>query len=120
MNTRRLLSGGMLLALLLTSATALFAGESPVELRTERLVSTPLRAEFNYFQVLRCNLVNSGNEEAFGSLTIANRSGSANGSGLTSTPFTILKMAVVAPIPSASAAMARTVTVGVYRSDRMA
>ena len=46
------------------------------------------------------------------SQTITRRSGSAKGSGRSSTAFTTLKIAVVAPMPSASTAMAVTAKAG--------
>ena len=48
------------------------------------------------------------------------RSASAYGSGRSSTAFTTLKMAVVAPIPSASVSTATSVKPGVLRKARMA
>ena len=46
------------------------------------------------------------------------RSGSSNGSGLSRTPRTTLKMAVLAPMPSASVKMAISVNMGARRRRR--
>ena len=51
---------------------------------------------------------------------MTSRSGSAYGSGRSSTPFTTVKIVVVAPIPSASVATATAVNPGVRRSARKA
>ena len=49
---------------------------------------------------------------------IISRSGSGYASGRSSTPFTTLKMAVFAPMPSASASIATAVKPGFLRSVR--
>ncbi len=48
------------------------------------------------------------------------RSGSASGGGVRSTPFTTLKTALLAPMPSASARTATTAKPGLLRSERRA
>ena len=48
------------------------------------------------------------------------RSGSAKGSGSSSTPLTTLKIDVLAPIPSAIVKMATNVKPGLRRSERTA
>jgi hypothetical protein len=48
------------------------------------------------------------------------RSGSAYGNGLRSTPLTTLKMALFAPIPSASVSTATMVNPGLLTSRRIA
>jgi hypothetical protein len=50
---------------------------------------------------------------------IISRSGSGNGRGLRRTALTTLKIAVVAPIPSASATTATTAKPGLLASVRM-
>jgi hypothetical protein len=52
--------------------------------------------------------------------TITRRSGSGYGSGRSSTPLTMLKMAVVAPMPIASVATTAMVNPGLRRSERSA
>ncbi len=52
--------------------------------------------------------------------TTTSRSGSANGNGRSSTPFTTLNTALVAPIPIASVATAVSVNTGVFPSVRTA
>ena len=52
--------------------------------------------------------------------TSIRRSGSANGSGFSSSPFTSVKIAVLAPMPSASVVMAISVKTGAFSSVRMA
>ena len=49
---------------------------------------------------------------------VTSRSGSGNGSGLSSTLFTTEKMAVLAPMPSVNAASAAAVKPGVCRNIR--
>ena len=51
---------------------------------------------------------------------LASRSGASYWSGRSSTPFTTVKIVVVAPMPSASAATAAMVKPGVRRRARMA
>ena len=51
---------------------------------------------------------------------LTSRSGASYWSGRSSTPFTTVKIVVVAPIPSASAATAAAVNPGVRRSARRA
>jgi hypothetical protein len=51
---------------------------------------------------------------------VTRRSGSGTGSGRSSRLFTMLKMAVFAPIPSASMTQATVVKPGLRRSARMA
>src|SRR6185436_877420 len=51
--------------------------------------------------------------------TPTSESGSVNGRGLSSTPLTTLKMAVLAPMPSARVRMATTVNPGVRRRRRV-
>ncbi len=50
--------------------------------------------------------------------TPTSRSASSNGSGLSRTPRTTLKMAVLAPMPSASVKMAISVNMGARRRRR--
>ena len=54
------------------------------------------------------------------SQTMTTRSGSANGSGRSSTASTVEKIAVLAPIPRASAPTATAVNPGEWRSSRSA
>jgi len=75
MSVGRHLSIGTLFAILLVSTAPLLAEGDLPNLRTERFLSAPLRAEFNYYQVLRCNLVNGSDVAAFGTLAILDRAG---------------------------------------------
>ncbi len=54
------------------------------------------------------------------SLNSTSRPGSRTGSGLSSSPFTIEKMAVFAPMPSVKVRIATTATPGWCRNDRTA
>ena len=56
--------------------------------------------------------------EDMSSHNITRRSGSGNGNGLSSTAFTKLKIAVFAPMPSASVITAMAVKPGCFSSDR--
>ena len=53
------------------------------------------------------------------SATQYNRSGSANGSGRSITALTTLKMAVLAPMPSATVSTTARVNSGDFRNRRM-
>jgi hypothetical protein len=53
-------------------------------------------------------------------LTATSRSGSSKASGFSNTPYTTLKMAVVAPIPSASVRTATAEKPGCFQNIRAA
>jgi hypothetical protein len=52
-------------------------------------------------------------------MTLTRRSGSANGSGRSATPLITLKIALVAPMPTASVRTATIVNPGAFRNWRI-